>query len=119
MRASVFALAVMLAGPAVAAPAGGVLAAAEVKSQIVGHSVAAEDGGMTWYYHPTGKYDADDGRNARGGVYVVRPDGKLCWTEQSGISGCFEYYRQGGKLQMRRADPGHDFELGAVTVGAL
>jgi hypothetical protein len=103
-----------------AAPAAaGTLTAAEVNSQIVGHSVALEDGGMTWYYNPGGKYDGDDGRNARGGTYAVRPDGRLCWTEATGVSGCFQYYRKAGKLQVRRADPGHDFELGAVKLGPL
>jgi hypothetical protein len=104
---------------AVSAPTAGVLTAAEVRRQIVGHRVAAEDGGMSWYYHPNGKYDGDDGRNARGGTYAVRPDGRLCWTDNASISGCFQYYRKAGKLQVRRADPGHDFELGAVTVGPL
>lgn len=107
------------AQPKAPAAAAGTLTAAEVKSQIVGHSVTLEDGGMTWYYNPGGKYDADDGRNARGGTYVVRPDGRLCWNDNAGVSGCFQYYRKGGKLQARRADPGNDFELGALKVGPL
>jgi hypothetical protein len=102
--------------PAVA----GVLGAAEVRSQIVGRRVEAEDGAMTWYYYPTGKYDADDGRNARGGTYVVQADGRLCWTENGGGNrGCFQYYRSGGKLQVRRADPDNRFDLGPVKVGPL
>ena len=103
------------------APAGGVLTAAEVRAQIVGHSVKSADGegGMSWYYYPTGKYDADDGRNARGGSYVVGADGRLCWTENSGIKGCFQYYRQGKTLHIRRADPDNKFELGPVKVGSL
>jgi len=106
--------------PAQSAPV--VLNAAQVNTQIVGHKVTSEDpsdGGMTWYYMPGGKYDADDGRNSRGGTYVVRPDGRLCWTEGSGIKGCFQYYRQAGKLRIRRADPDNKFELGAVKVGPL
>ena len=112
-------LAVLLVAPVQAAPAAGVLTAAKVRAQIVSHSVTAEDGAMTWYYYPTGKYDGDDGRNSRGGTYAVRPDGRLCWTENSGISGCFQYYRKAGKLQLRRADPDNKFELGAVKVGPL
>jgi hypothetical protein len=115
----VLALAAPAAAQAPKAAAGGVLTAAEVKSQIVGHSVALQDGGMTWYYNPGGKYDADDGRNARGGTYQVRPDGRLCWNDNAGVSGCFQYYRKAGKLHARRADPGHDFELGALKVGPL
>lgn len=102
-----------------AAPAPGVLSAAEVRAEIVGHRVEAEDGGMTWSYGKGGKYDADDGRNARGGTYAVQADGRLCWTEASGIKGCFQYYRQGGKLNIRRADPDNRFEVGAVKVGPL
>lgn len=104
---------------AAASPAGGVLSAAEVNRLIVGHSVALTDGGMTWYFNPGGKYDGDDGRNARGGTYLVRPDGRLCWSDNTGVSGCFQYYRKGGALMVRRADPGHDFELGQVKTGPL
>jgi hypothetical protein len=113
--------AIAIAGSRAEAQAVGLggLAAAEVRSQIVGHSVALSDGGMTWYFNPGGRYDADDGRNARSGSYAVRPDGRLCWTESTGVSGCFQYYRKGGRLFVKRADPGHDFELGAVVVGKL
>ena len=106
-------------GPGLTQPVPGVLTAAQVKAQIVGHKVEAEDGGMTWYYNSGGKYDADDGRNALGGTYAVQPDGRLCWTENSGIKGCFQYYRQGAKLRARRADPDNRFEIGAVKVGPL
>ena len=111
--------ALALAATKPAPVAAAILTAAQVKAQIVCHRVAAADGGMTWYYNLDGKYDADDGRNARGGVYQVRRDGRLCWTENSGISGCFQYYRKAGRLQMRRADPGHAYELGAIRVGPL
>lgn len=107
----------LLAAAATASPA--TLSAAEVRAQIVGHSVARVDGGMTWYYNPGGKYDGGDGRNSRGGTYAVRPDGRLCWTEASGIAGCFIYYRKGGKLFGRRADPNNRFELGELKVGPL
>ena len=111
---------VLACGPALAQPkAGGALTAAEVKSQIVGHSVALTDGGMTWYWNPGGKYDADDGRNGRRGSYTVQADGKLCWKESTGVAGCFQYFRQGKDVKVRRADPGHDFELGAVKIGPL
>jgi hypothetical protein len=113
------AVAVPMPRSGTSAPAAGVLTAAEVRREIVGHRVAAEDGGMSWYYYANGKYDGDDGRNARGGTYVVRPDGRLCWNDNVGVSGCFQYYRKSGKLRVRRADPGHDFELGAVAVGPL
>jgi len=106
---------------AVAQPASAVLSAAQVNAQIVGHKVtsADPDGGMTWYYMAGGKYDADDGRNSRGGTYRVQPDGRLCWTETSGIKGCFQYYRKAGKMNVRRADPDNKFEVGEVTVGPL
>ncbi|HEY9217174.1 MAG TPA: hypothetical protein VIO94_03935 [Phenylobacterium sp.] len=110
-----------MAGQALAAPppSGASLSAAEVKAQVVGHSVALADGGMTWYFNANGQYDADDGRNGRSGRFVVQADGRLCWTESTGVAGCFQYYRKSGKLMVRRADPGHSTELGAVTLGAL
>jgi hypothetical protein len=107
------------AKPRPQATASTALTAAEVNKQIVGHSVALTDGGMTWYFNPGGKYDGDDGRNSRGGRYEVRPDGRLCWTEQNGTSGCFRYYRQAGSIRVRRADPGHDTDLGSAKVGPL
>jgi hypothetical protein len=101
------------------ATASSTLSAAEVKAQIVGYSVALADGGMTWFFNKNGSYDADDGRNGRAGTFTVQQDGKLCWNESTGIKGCFQYYRKGGKLLVRRADPGHSTELGAVALGPL
>ena len=95
------------------------LDAAAVRSQIVGHSVALADGQMTWYFNRNGQYDADDGRTARSGSFVVQPDGRLCWRESTGVAGCFQYYRKSGRLMVRRADPGHSTELGPVTLAAL
>jgi hypothetical protein len=91
-----------------------------VKTQIVGHSVAhGMPSGMTFYYRPGGIYEADDGRNGRSGKYVVKPDGNLCWTESTGIAGCFQYYRVGAGLHLRRTDPDHKFDLGPAKVGPL
>ena len=98
-------------------PLSGVFNAAEVKSQIVGKMVQGD--GIQWYYYPNGKYESDDGRVARGGTYAVRPDGRLCWDDRIGVSGCFQYYRQQGKLNVRRADPDNKFEIGPVTIGPL
>jgi hypothetical protein len=111
----------LIAAPAVLAAqaAGGVLNAAEVRSQIVGHSVALDGGGMTWFFRRDGGYDADDGRTGRSGRYTVQTDGRLCWTETTGVAGCFKYIRKGDTLTVRRADPGHDFELGTATTGPL
>lgn len=109
---------VFIAGAANAATVPGALSAQEVKSQIVGHSVVNADKTMTWYYHPDGHYEGDDG-NSHEGRYTVGADGKLCWKESNGISGCFLYVRKGKALILRRADPGHDFELGPVKTGPL
>jgi hypothetical protein len=98
-------------------PASGALTAAEVNSQIVGRQVQGD--GVQWTYYRDGKFESDDGRVARGGTYVVRPDGRLCWDDSIGVSGCFQYYRQAGKLNLRRADPDNRFELGVVTVGEI
>ena len=115
-------VALLLASHAQAAPsAEAPLTAAEVKAQIVGHSVMHGDPGdsMTFYYHPGGAYEADDGRNGRQGKYVVRADGNVCWTETTGIGGCFQYYRGPKGLRLRRTDPGHLFDLGPAKVGPL
>ena len=74
---------------------------------------------MTWFYNPGGLYDADDGRNGRSGTYVVRPNGHLCWRESTGVAGCFQFYRQGPTMRIRRVDAGRNDDLGAVTVGPL
>jgi len=99
------------------APSTGVLTAAEVKNQIVGRKVQGD--GIQWSYYPNGKYESDDGRVARSGTYIVRPDGRLCWNDNIGVSGCFQYYKQSAKLHLRRADPDNTFELGPVTVGSI
>jgi len=99
------------------APSTGVLTAAEVKNQIVGRKVQGD--GIQWSYYSNGKYESDDGRVARSGTYVVRPDGRLCWNDNIGVSGCFQYYKQAGKLHLRRADPDNTFELGPITVGSI
>jgi hypothetical protein len=111
-------LALLAIAAQAAPPIAGALSAAEVKAKIVGHSVVNDDKTMTWYYHPGGKYEGDDG-NSHEGTYTIGADGRLCWKENNGISGCFLYVRKGKGLVLRRADPGHDFELGPVTIGPL
>ena len=105
-----------------AAPAAGpALTAAEVKAQIVGHRVMHGDPGdsMTFSYERNGTYFADDGRNGRQGKYTVRADGHVCWTETTGVAGCFQYYRSGKDLRLRRTDPGHLFDLGPAKIEPL
>jgi hypothetical protein len=76
-------------------------------------------------YYASGKYESDDGRVARSGTYVVQPDGRLCWNDNIGVSGCFQYYRQAGRLHLRRADPDNRFaayldgELCALSVDGV
>jgi hypothetical protein len=98
-------------------PSTGILTAAEVNQQIVGRKVQGD--GIQWSYYLNGKYESDDGRVARGGTYVIQPDGRLCWNDNIGVSGCFQYYRRGGKLLLRRADVNNHSELGSVTVGPI
>ena len=119
-RAALLTALIALAGTAAsAAPLPGSLTAAEVRAQIVGHSVVNSDKTMTWYYHPGGKLEGGDGRNYHAGTYVVQADGRLCWKENDGMAGCFQYVRKGKALILHRVDPGHQFELGPVTVGPL
>ena len=98
-------------------PAAGVLTAAEVRKQIVGRKVQGD--GIQWSYYASGKNESDDGRVARSGTYVVQPDGRLCWNDNIGVSGCFQYYRQAGRLHLRRANPNKKFQLGPITVGSI
>jgi hypothetical protein len=102
---------------AAVAPLAGVLTAAEVRNQIVGRKVQGD--GIQWSYYSNGKFESDDGQVARSGMYVVRQDGRLCWSDNIGVSGCFQYYKQAGKLHLRRADPDNTFELGPIKVGSI
>lgn len=112
---------VALAGtPAATARFPGALSAQEVKTQIVGHRVTTADanGSMSWAYFPDGHYEGGDERAAHNGRYTIEADGRLCWKEGP-INGCFLYIRKGKNLILRRADPGHDFELGPVKVAPM
>jgi hypothetical protein len=102
---------------AAAPPSISVLTAAEVKNQIVGRKVQGD--GIQWSYYSNGKYESDDGRVARSGTYVVRQDGRLCWNDNIGISGCFQYYKRAGNLHLRRADADNTSELGPIKVGSI
>ena len=100
--------------------AAGNLTAAQVRAQIVGHefAIGTSDDAVTWRVAANGSYTAED-RLYHEGRYTVRPDGLLCWKESNGIAGCFQFYRQGKTLRVRRNDPGHHFDLDEVTVRPL
>ena len=105
-----------LAGAAVAAPLPGQLNAVDVRTKIVGHSVINADKSMTWWYAADGAFEGDSGR-AHSGRFTVRDDGQLCWKESDGTTGCFVYIADGKQLSLRRVDPGHEADLGPVTLG--
>jgi hypothetical protein len=92
----------------------GPLTADEVRQLIgkdVTHRVA---GGEDWSfrYKPDGTYDSGNRRIGDGGRYRIETDGRLCWSRQGNITGCFQYYRTAGALRVR----GKSGDIGAVTV---
>ncbi len=95
------------------------LTAAEVRAQIVGPTKAVNHNGqLDLTYGADGKFDGGDGRLGTSGTYRVEPDGRLCWKNSRGTSGCFQYYRQNGALFVRRNDGGNTAIIGPVKVSA-
>ena len=105
-----------LGAPAQALSLPGQLNAVEVRTKVVGHSVVNADKSMTWWYAADGTFEGDSGR-AHSGRFTVRDDGQLCWKESDGTTGCFVYIAAGKLLTLRRVDPGHEGDLGPVTIG--
>ena len=110
-------LSISLAGAALGATGAlamslpGQLNAVDVRTRVVGHSIIGADRSATWY--------AADGTfgGARAGRFTVRDDGQLCWKETDGTTGCLVFIADGKQLSARRVDPGHEADLGPVTLG--
>jgi hypothetical protein len=95
----------------------GLLGPDDVRRTLVGRNVD-HSGTMMFRYQNNGTFEAADGRRASGGRYRIEQDGRLCWQNSLGSSGCFQYYRRGGALHVRRNDASSRAELGKVTVTA-
>ena len=95
------------------------LTAAEVRSQIIGLNRSVNHNGqLELSFGPNGKFDGGDGRIGTNGTYRVEADGRVCWKNDRGFAGCFQYYRQNGALFVRRNDAGNNAIIGPVKVSA-
>ena len=97
--------------------AGGGLTADTVRRMLLGNEVD-HAGKLSFIYKPNGTFDAADGRVASSGNYRIESDGRVCWSNSRGISGCFLYYRNGTALHVRRADANNREEIGPVKLTA-
>lgn len=117
-RFPVFRLLAVLASlllPAMPAAAQDVpLKEAEVRKLIRENEITQRE--MSFIYLPDGKFDATDGRMASGGTYRVEKDGRVCWKNSMGINGCFEFYRRGKELRVRRNDGNNKGDIGRVKL---
>lgn len=105
------------AAPAVADAADVPLTEAQVRSEIIGKDVSHSP-----RHHITfgddGKLSAGDGMFGKLGTYRLEMDGRICWRmSPPNDAGCFQYYRRGAQLRVRRTDTGGD--IGPVTVSAF
>ena len=71
---------------------------------------------MFFNFDPSGKLSSGDGRTGRMGQYTLQQDGRLCWAIGTGFSGCFQYYRRGSELRVRRADNANNSDIGPVRI---
>lgn len=117
MKTSLFSAACLFAGAACANAADGALSKLEVMKLISGNSLS--QGEMTFAFKPDGTFDAGNGRTGSGGQYTVQPDGRLCWKNSHGFAGCFQYYRKGPELRVRRNDAQSKADIAKVTVSPL
>lgn len=114
------------AAPAAAAPAaqqaatrpGNALSAEDVRKQLIGMDVE-HNGQMSFAFKNDGTFDAVDGRTSSDGRYRIENDGRVCWQNSRGVSGCFRYYRAAGNLRVKREDAQSNGEIGAVVVAPL
>ena len=108
--------ALVLATEAQALSLPGQLNAVDVRTRVVGHSVVNADRSTAWWYAADGTFGGEAG-HAVAGRFTVRDDGQLCWKESDGTTGCFVFIADGRQLLLRRVDPGHEADLGPVTLG--
>lgn len=94
--------------------ADGSLTEAEVRKMIAGNDVQHDE--MTFYFKGDGSFDAADGRTASNGKYSIEKSGNICWQNSRGFAGCFQYYRRGAELRVRRNDARSKSDISAVTV---
>lgn len=92
------------------------LTAAQVHSEIVGKDVN-HDGRLHLTNNANGTVEGGDGRFGFSGTYRLEKEGLICWKFR-GDTGCYQYYRRGAQLRVRRTDM-RDGDIGPVTVSAF
>jgi len=96
-------------------PSDGGLTADEVRRTLLAKEVD-HAGKLSFIYKSDGTFDAADGRVASNGKYRIEPDGRVCWQNSRGFSGCFQYYRKGNAIHVRRNDATSRDEIGPVKL---
>ncbi len=108
----------LLAAPVQAKPLTGALTESQVRDQILGRRLTTLDQSKSWAFWGDGEFDAP-GVASRHLEYDVWPGGRLCWKANFGAKTCLRFTRRGGIVHVWRADPGHQEDLGAVTLKDL
>ncbi|MEL6966580.1 MAG: hypothetical protein AAGM04_04280, partial [Pseudomonadota bacterium] len=93
----------------------GMLSAAAVRSQIIGKNLSFAGGEAEMILLSNGRFEGRMGPRANNGRYRLRSDGRVCWNNGF-VSGCFQFYRKNGGINVRRADAKSKADLGPVAV---
>jgi hypothetical protein len=93
----------------------GSLTATDVRRDILGKNLNHDDR-MDITFDPNGTFASGDGRIGRNGKYQLMDDGRLCWRDNLGFDGCFQYFRENGALKVRRSDAKSREVIGTVKV---
>lgn len=101
--------------PSTPAPSEPALAPNYIRANLL--SRAIHHGKAVYMYYADGKLEASpDGTSVLTGSYRIEADGRVCWNTSQLGRNCFEYYRRGGTLRVRRADANNRNDIGAVTL---
>jgi hypothetical protein len=102
-------------GAAVAPQPTGNLAASDVQREILGKNLN-HAGKIDITFNSNGTFASGDGRIGRNGKYQMMADGRLCWQDNLGFDGCFQYFRDNGVLKVKRNDSKSHDVIGTVKV---
>jgi hypothetical protein len=92
---------------------------AQVRSELLGKDVSHGERHHI-LYSEDGKLSVGGGPLGKLGTYRVEKDGRICWRMgPPNDAGCFQYYRRGAQLRVRRTDPDSPGDIGPVVVSSL
>ncbi|MEK7994707.1 MAG: hypothetical protein AAB403_12960 [Planctomycetota bacterium] len=92
------------------------LTSAQVRSDILGKEVSHNPRHII-IFGTDGKLAVVGGPLGKNGTYRLETDGRICWRMRPpNDAGCFQYYRRGAQLRVRRTDSGSPGDIGPVTV---